>query len=264
MEIKVRKFIQIALIFAVLIILGTVYLMQPAHADSGAMPGLNSPGRNASQSVDEPPRLDVSQRFRISFPHTPTKSGHILNRTVHNDFSLWPEMNYLNEDVILDGSKITISDFKIVAGGTIPKAYLPETGKMFDAPDGGLEWHRWGSPAVIIPPKASLVIVNINLEPALEWQDGCINPSTEQKTELRDDDLTMAYSRLGEISPLRTFIPGRVNYGPYNQPQSGCFGNGWYYFFLGTLDPDPSRIWLAYNDYSDPEIQAFWTLTSRP
>jgi len=264
MEIKVRKFIQIALIFAVLIILGTVYLMQPAHADSGAMPGLNSPGRNASQSVDEPPHLDVSQRFRVSFPHAPTKSGHILNRTVHNDFSQWPEMNYLNEDVILDGSRITISDFKVVAGGTIPKAYLPETGEMFDAPDGGLWWDQWGFPAVIIPPGASLIMVRVDAHPSLQWEDGCMNSLTGQKSMLREDYLLLAYPRLGEVTPLHTLYPGEVDYGTFNQPQSGCFGNGWYYFFLATLSPDPPKIWVAYNDYSDPEIQAFWTLISRP
>jgi len=264
MEIKVRKFIQIALIFAVLIILGTVYLMQPVHADSGAMPGLNSPGRNTSQSVDEPPRLDVSERYKTSFPQVPAKSGHVLNRTVHSDFSQWSEMKYLNEAVMLDGSKITISDYKIVVGGTIPQAYLPETEEMYGAPDGGLRWARWGSPAVVIPPKASLVMVRVDVNPPVYWENDCINPSTGEKTELEERYLSLAYPEFGEVSPLDTFAPGQVDFGPYDQPQLECFGNGWYYFFLGTLDPDPSRIWLAYNDYSDPEIQAFWTLASRP
>jgi hypothetical protein len=173
-------------------------------------------------------------------------------------------MKYLNEAVVLDGSKITISDYKIVAGGTIPQAYLPETEEMYGAPDGGLRWARWGSPAVVIPPKASLVMVRVDVNPPVYWENDCINPSTGEKTELEERYLSLAYPEFGGISPLDTFAPGQVDFGPFNQPQSGCFGNGWYYFFLGNLYPDPSRIWLSYNDYSDPEIQAFWTLTSRP
>lgn len=259
-----RRFLRIALVCIIPFALWRDRWIQTIGVEADANAGLNSIEREEAQSDDEPPRLDVSERFSISFPKLPTRSGHVLNRTVHGDFSQWPEMKYLNEAAVLDGSKITISDYRIVAGGSTPQAYLPESGDSFAAPDGELEWHRWGSPAVIIPPKSSLVMVRIDLEPALELQDGCTNPSTKQRTVLRDDDLAIAFPSLGEVSPLRTFIPGRVNFGLYDQPQSGCFGNGWYYFFLATLSPDPSNIWVAYSTYSDLEIQAFWTLTSRP
>ncbi|NIN00759.1 MAG: hypothetical protein GTO24_22560 [candidate division Zixibacteria bacterium] len=159
---------------------------------------------------------------------------------------------------------MTISDFKIVAGGATPKAYLPGTGEMYDAPDGGRRWIRWGTPAVIIPPKATLVMVKVDVYPSLLWENDCTNPSTGKKTELQERYLSLSYPEFGEISALETFAPGQVNFGPYDQPQQDCFGNGWYYFFLATLNPDPSKIWLAYNDYSDPELQAFWTLISKP
>ncbi|MCJ7568113.1 MAG: hypothetical protein MUO58_11300, partial [Anaerolineales bacterium] len=143
-------------------------------------------------------------------------------------------------------------------------AYLPETEEIYGAPDGGLRWARWGSPAVVIPPKASLVMVRVDVNPPVHWENDCINPSTGEKTQLEERYLSLAYPEFGGVSPLDTFAPGQVDFGPYDQPQLDCFGNGWYYFFLGPLYPVPSKIWLAYNDYSDPEIQAFWTLISRP
>jgi hypothetical protein len=264
LENKVRRILQIAIVSFIPLTLGGLLWPQTNSVDTGANVGLTSIERKAVQSDDEPPNFDMSERFSISFPEIPAKSGHVLNRTVHNDISQWPDMKYLNDPVVLDGSEITISDYRIVAGGSTPIAYLPETGEKYDAPDGGLRWAGWGSPAVVIPPGSSLVIVRVDLSPPVRWENDCINPLTGEKTQLEDRYLSLAYPELGEVTPLRTFVPGRVDYGPYNQPQQDCFGNGWYYFFLATLSPNPSRIWLTYNDYSDPEIQAAWTLTSRP
>jgi len=264
MEHEVRRFLQIALVCIIPFTLGGFHWIQTSNVDADAIARLSSIERGVVQSGAEPPHFDVSKRFKTSFPRAPTKSGHILNRTVHGDLSQWPEMKYLNEEFVLDDSRITISDYRIVTGGSIPKAYLPETGEMYDAPDGGRRWERWGSPAVVIPPKASLVMARVDVNPPMHGEDGCINPFTGQVSELREDYLLLAYPRVGEITPLRTLYPGEVEYGPFNQPQSGCFGNGWYYFFVPTLNPDNSKAWITYNDDNDPELQAFWTLAERP
>jgi hypothetical protein len=173
-------------------------------------------------------------------------------------------MKYLNELSVLDDTEITISDYKIIEGKSIPIVYLPETGEMHDAPDGGLEWDRWGSPAVVIPPESSLVMVRVDVDPPMRIEDECINPSTGRLSELRDDYLLVAYPGVGEKTPLRTLFPGEAKYGPFNQPQSGCFGNGWYYFFVPVPNLENAKTWIAYNDDNDPEMQAFWTLAERP
>jgi hypothetical protein len=260
----VRRFIRIAIVCAIFSCLWGFLWIQTGNIGVAASVEHASIERKQTQIDNAPPRLEVAERFNISFPKAPSESGHILNRTVHDDFSQWPEMKYLNEPVVLDGSEITISDYKIVAGKSIPMAYLPETGEAYDAPDGGLRWNSWGSPAVIIPPGASLVMVRVDVHPHVLRENDCINPPTGEKTRLEDRYLNLAYPELGMVEAIRTYVPGRVDYGSLNQPQLDCFGNGWYYFFLGTFGPDPSMIWLTYNDYSDPKIQAFWTLASRP
>jgi hypothetical protein len=264
LENKVRRILQIAIVSFIPLALGGLQWPQANSVDTGANVGPASIESEAFQSDDELPRFSISERFGVSFPKAPAESGHVLNRTIHDDLSQWPEMKYLNDPVVLDGLEITISDYRIVAGGSIPIAYLPETGEMYDAQDGGLGWGRWGSPAVVIPPGASLVMVRVDVNPPVRWENDCINQSTGKKTQLNDRHLSFAYPELGEVTPIRTFVPGAVNFGPYDQPQLDCFGNGWYYFFVPIPNLENPKAWIAYNDDNDPEMQAFWTLAERP
>jgi hypothetical protein len=106
----------------------------------------------------------VQERIALAFPSTGLLSRS-MDRVKDGNKLEWPEMNYLGEAVIFQESTVIPEELRIVEGGSIAVMYSPEEDQMLDAPTG-IPRHLQGHPlpAVMIPPRSSLVMVRMEVE----------------------------------------------------------------------------------------------------
>lgn len=247
-------------------------------------PGFSSPSLSASPSriapsltptaaaTATPPALSQEELFRSAFspgivPNQP------YNRLVHGNPIDWPEMRFLGESALLKDRTLTPTEIRIVPGKQSLLAYSPYLDEWIDADhlvvNNHYTYHRpFASISLFIPPGATLVMVHLQLDPSAGHWD----PELGTVCDEEDYDgpvptaLQLSYPGLGEHSLPDSGSGCNQEFCPYHfaeftQPPYPCPYTGWYYFYLPTLEVDPSLLWLTY--VSQDEL-AFWTLTGRP
>ncbi len=244
-------------ILPVMILLAYAFLSTPAQAL-----GVDGhPVRDAEQQV-EPigPDLNLRQRMEMAYPPTLSGVNNIFYRNVNADMQDWPAMNFVGEPVMLEGRIFTVEDVKIISGGDITKAYIPETDQIIDTPNGAVILIP-KLPAGIIPTNSSLVMVKIVVQPPyVTTEFGCMGLVGDTGSIISPKSLRLSYPGTGESKVLDTFVEDDYDFGPFNSPVDGCLNSGWYYFYLPVIDPDPQEIWLTYMNIWDQGLFTIWTL----
>jgi len=212
---------------------------------------------------DFSPRLSPRERLALAFPSTRVGFENFMNRLVYNDIEKWPQMRYVGEYAQIGGKNVTIMDVKVVQGGSVTKAYAPETGQMGNALRGTTDFRLSKMPVLIIPPEASLVMVRIEVDQPWGYMSDEGQYICTYHDEPNGSNFRLAYPGLGETDVRNTFFhtDPLYEFGEFNSPNIMCLGNGWLYFYIAKLEVDPTKLWLEYIHHEDI---AFWTLTERP
>jgi len=199
----------------------------------------------------------VQERIALAFPSTGLLSRS-LDRVKDGNRLEWPEMNYLGEAVIFQEIKVIPEEVRIVEGGSVAVVYSPEEDDMFDLPTG-IPSHQYGRPipAVMIPPRSSLVMVRMEVE-----YEGSFTTQTDHKSYTHSG-LRISYPQYGasDIITLESFF---YPLGEFNSVAPFSSDNGWAYFILPGIDLDPAQMWLEYIKGSNEEDMIFWMLAERP
>lgn len=217
-----------------------------------------------SQSSPPPPDLSTQERISLGLPARDIPWGSELNRLVQGNDLDWPEMHYLNESIELRFNTITPTDVRIVPAGNTVQIYNPATEEMLDATSILANNEMKNRPRVIdflfIPPGGSLIMVEIKVDPGVSCSmDDNSNPFS-------GDDFRISYPGLGEhqIAYSPFFGYSSYEFGEYNSIYSDCPNDGWLYFYLPSLEIDPSKLWLEHiSEHPEPVQMGFWTLVSR-
>ncbi len=208
--------------------------------------GINSPGFPA-----------IQERLALAFPSQGLLSRS-LDRVKDGNRLEWPEMNYLGEAVIFQEIKVIPEEVRIVEGGSVAVVYSPEEDDLFDLPTG-IPSHQYGRPipAVMIPPRSSLVMVRMEVE-----NEGSSTTQTDQNSYTHSG-LRISYPQYGasDIITLESFF---YPLGEFNSVAPFSSDDGWAYFIVPGIDLDPAQIWLEHIEGSNEEDMIFWTLTERP
>jgi hypothetical protein len=208
--------------------------------------GINSPGFPAAQ-----------ERIALAFPSQGLISRS-LNRVNDGNKLEWPEMNYLGEAVVIRGTTVIPEEIRIVEGGSVAVVYSPEEGDMFDAPTGiPREYQGDQIPAVMIPPRSSLVMVRMEVE-----YEGICTRDTAYNS-FAHSGLRISYPQYG-ASDIIILDPLRHQLGEFSSVARYCSNNGWAYFVVPGVDLDTAQLWLVHIEGSNEEDMVFWTLAERP
>ena len=226
--------------------------MEPEPHQEAEIPGiLEDSGANS------PKFPAVQERIALAFPSTGLISQS-LDRVKDGNKLEWPEMNYLGEAVIFQESTVIPEELRIVEGGSVAVVYSPEEDQMLDAPTG-IPRHLQGHPlpAVMIPPRSSLVMVRMEVE-----YEGSFTTQTDQKSYTHSG-LRISYPQYGasDIITLESFF---YPLGEFNSVAPFGSDNGWVYFIVPGIDLEPAQLWLEYIRGSNEDAMIFWTLTERP
>jgi len=215
----------------------------------------------------EPPVMSPAERVQLAFPgFRPGGEGTGIfpGRMMSRDFANWPLMRYLGDSAEIAGKTFTVNEVKIVPGGNGPLAYEPATGRKRPAPDG-LRTNLFDfskNTEVFIPPNATLVMVQVDVEPEALLPPpeiaGCMTPDERDYGNV----LRLAYPNLGETNVIRTSHV--ENFGRFNSLTLLCLTSGWMYFHISTLEIDPGQLWFEIVDDEFDRQAAIWTLTSQP
>ncbi len=199
----------------------------------------------------------VQERIALAFPSSGLLSRR-LDRIKDGNWLKWPEMNYLSEAVIFKGSLVVPEEVRIIEGGSVVVVYSPEEEQMYDAPTG-IPRHLQGHPlpAVMIPPRSSLVMVRMKVE----YEDS-LTTQTEQNSYTHSG-LRISYPQYGasDIIILESYF---YPLGEFNSVAPFSSDNGWAYFIVPGIDLDPVQMWLEHIEGSNEEDIVFWTLVERP
>jgi hypothetical protein len=199
----------------------------------------------------------VQERIALAFPSTGLLSRS-LDRIKDGNRLEWPEMNYLGEAVIFQEIKVIPKKVRIVEGGSVAVVYSPEEDDMFDLPTG-IPSHQYGRPipAVMIPPRSSLVMVRMEVE----YEDS-FTTQTDHKSYTHSG-LRISYPQHGasDIIALEAFF---YPLGEFNSVAPFSSETGWAYFIVPGIGLDPAQMWLEYIRGSNEEEMIFWTLAERP
>jgi len=199
----------------------------------------------------------VQERIALAFP-SPGLLSRSMDRVKDGNRLEWTEMNYLGEAVIFQEIKVVPEEVRIVEGGSVAVVYSPEEDDMFDLPTG-IPSHQYGRPipAVMIPPRSSLVMVRMEVE-----HEGSFTTQTDHKSYTHSG-LRISYPQYGasDIITLESFF---YPLGEFNSVAPFSSDNGWAYFIVPGIDLDPAQMWLEYIRGSSEEDMTFWTLTERP
>jgi hypothetical protein len=199
----------------------------------------------------------VQERITLAFPTTGLLSRS-LDRVKDGNRIDWPEMNYLGEAVVIKGTMVIPEELRIVEGESVAVVYSPEEEDMFDTPTGiprQLQGHQ--IPAVMIPPRSSLVMVRMEVE-----YTGICTRDTANKS-FAHSGLRISYPQYG-ASDIIILDPLRHQLGEFSSVARYCSNNGWAYFVVPGIDLDPAQMWLEYIRGSNKEDMIFWTLAERP
>lgn len=218
-----------------------------------------------TQDTPPPPDLSIQERIALALPPRDVTWISDLNRLVHGNQLDWPEMKYLNESTELRGRTVTPVELRIVPAGNSVQAYHPSTGEMINA-ESILESNVMRDrPSTIdflfIPPGGSLIMVKIEVRPSVTCTGEVQGP--------RGNDFRVAYPGFGEqelaYKPSIRFIDQLpYEFGEYNSILVDCLNDGWLYFYLPSLEIDPTDLWLEYvSEAPKPTELGFWTLTTR-
>jgi len=225
-------------------------------------------GRDDSRPQDiAPPAMTPAERMELAFPgFRPGGEGAGLfpGRMLSQTFDAWPPMRYLGDSAEIAGKTFTVTDVLIVPGGNEPLAYEPATGRRRSAPDG-LSTNVFDfsdNTEVFIPPNATLVMVQVAVEPeAVEpppGYAGCTSINERDYARI----LRVSYSEFAETQVILT--DRDENFGGLRSPRIYCFTSGWLYFHVATSNLDPSQLWFEIVDDEFDHQVAIWTLTARP
>ncbi len=233
---------------------------------------------DAAQGAPPTPNLSLEERLSLAIPRTNVDRKD-LDRLVYGNQLDWPEMRYLNEGAELFGRTITPVDFQIFPGGDTVSVYSPRDEQLYtDALWYITEVLQEGQrafDAVMIPPGGSLVMIQVEFQPPISNPDETCGSSYKGP---RGDSFRIAYPGLGEhaVAYTPTYpYSGGYKLEEYAAPFVDCPDDGWLYFYLPTLEPDPAKIWLEFIQTEDRYDErtgeriigtklAFWTLTVRP
>ena len=208
--------------------------------------GNNSPGFPA-----------VQERIALAFPSTGLLSRS-MDRVKDGNKLEWPEMKYLGEAVVIKGTTVIPEELRIIEGGSVAVMYSPEEDDMFDAPTGiPRQYQGYQIPAVMIPPRSSLVMVRMEVE-----YEGICTRNTADESFVHSG-LRISYPQYG-ASDIIILDPLRHQLGEFSSVARYCSNNGWAYFVVPGIDLDPAQMWLEYIRGSSEEDMTFWTLTERP
>ena len=199
----------------------------------------------------------VQERIALAFPSTGLLSQS-LDRVKDGNRLEWPEMNYLGEAVIFQEIKVIPKEVRIVEGGSVAVVYSPEEDDMFDLPTG-IPSHQYGRPipAVMIPPRSSLVMVRMEVE-----YEGSLTTQTDKKSYTHSG-LRISYPQYGasDIITIESFF---YPLGEFNSVAPFSSDDGWAYFIVPGIDLDTAQVWLEHIEGSNEEDMIFWTLAERP
>ncbi|MEA1979126.1 MAG: hypothetical protein U9N80_14640 [Chloroflexota bacterium] len=199
----------------------------------------------------------VQERIALAFPSTGLLSRD-LDRVRDGNRIEWPEMNCLGEAVIFQESTVIPEELRIVEGGSIAVMYSPEEDQMLDAPTG-IPRHLQGHPlpAVMIPPRSSLVMVRMEVE-----YEGSYNTQANHESYTHSG-LRISYPQYGASNIIileSSFYP----LGEFNSVAPYSSDSGWVYFIVPGIDLDQAQMWLEYIQGSNEDDMIFWTLAERP
>ncbi len=199
----------------------------------------------------------VQERIALAFPSTGLLSRD-FDRVKDGNRLEWPEMNYLGDAVIFQEIKVIPEEVRIVEGGSVAVVYSPEEDDMFDLPTG-IPSHQYGQPipAVMIPPKSSLVMIRMEVE-----YEGLSTTQADPESYTHNG-LRVSYPQYGAsgIITLESFF---YPLGEFNSVAPFSSDSGWAYFIVPGVDLDPAKLWLEYIRGSNEEDMMFWTLAERP
>jgi len=199
----------------------------------------------------------VQERIALAYPSQGLLSQS-LDRVKDGNRLEWPEMNYLGEAVIFQESTVIPEEIRIVEGGSVAVVYSPEEDQMLDAPTG-IPRHLQGHPlpAVMIPPRSSLVMVRMEVE-----YEGS-STTQEDHESYTHNGLRISYPQYGasDIIILESFF---YPLGEFNSVAPFSSDSGWVYFIVPGIDLDPTQMWLEHIRGSNEEDMIFWTLAERP
>ncbi len=207
-----------------------------------------------------PPEMPIGERLSRAFPGFADGPSGRLGGPDSGD---WPAMRHLGDSANIAGKTFTVRRAKIVTGELYPIAYEPRTGMRRSAPDGLRTdpFHFGDNSEVFIPPNASLIMVQIDVDPeAIELPSGRAGCQTPGERDF-GDMLRLSYPGYGEIPPLRT--SSDEDFGEYASPTLYCLSSGWLYFHVGSLDIHPDELWFEIVDDANDEF-AVWTLSPFP
>ncbi len=215
----------------------------------------------------EPPVMSPAERAQLAFPgFNPGGGGTGIfpGRMMSRGFVDWPPMRFLGDSAEIAGKTFTVNEVQIVPGGNGPLAYEPATGRKRPA-QNGLRTNLFDfskNTEVFIPPNATLVMVQVDVEPEALLPPpeiaGCMTPDERDYGNI----LRLAYPNLGETNVIRTSHV--ENFSRFNSPTLLCMTSGWMYFHVSTLDIDPGQLWFEIVDDEFDRKVAIWTLTSQP
>jgi len=199
----------------------------------------------------------VQERIALAFPSTGLLSRN-LDRVKDGNRLEWPEMNYLGEAVIFQESTVIPEEIRIVEGGSVAVVYSPEEDQMLDAPTG-IPRHLQGHPlpAVMIPPRSSLVMIRMEVE-----YEGSSNTQANHESYTHSG-LRISYPQYGASNIIileSSFYP----LGEFNSVAPYSSDSGWVYFIVPGIDLDQAQMWLEYIQGSNEDDMIFWTLAERP
>jgi hypothetical protein len=262
-----RNNIALMLVGVLIALFIPIQVVVAARAQANSDTSLRTAKVGEVRQQHEPPVLDPVERIQLAFPGFRSggeRTGLFPGRLMSQDFDDWPLMLHIGDSAEIAGKTFTVKEILLVPGSDRSIAYEPATGRKRYAPEG-LRTNLFDfskNTEVFIPPNSTLIMVKVNISPEAllppPTQIGCQTPGERDYGNM----IRISYPHVGESTAIRT--SHAENFGGFASPTLSCLTSGWFYFHIGNMTLNQSKMWFEIMDEEYDSDAAVWTLTSAP